>query len=230
MFGLPSERFANYKCHYAYSMDTVIDNSLFKLQFVGYYSRAARIETDTSSLKDLEEYIQGCPGFNPGNAPRREYQSGNNPDYTQRYWIRSPMFINVGDGCARQPPRVDLHPWVLEAGRRSRWYTVNPDRPSVLSLEHGRLRDIRKSSPAALYKGDVVLFTFTASFTVGRGWATQLVPVELVRVLSGGVSSSSVDYSIPVVDRAVRPSLVDGEAITCEYSCLCIGIPIASNR
>lgn len=221
MLGLYSERFANFKCHYAYSMDTVIDSSLFELQFVRWYPRAACVIADPSPLQDLEEYIQGCPGFNPDKVPRREYQSGNNPNYTQRYWIRSPMFINVGDVSARQPPRADLHPWVIEGSRRSRWYTVNPERPSVLSLESGRLRDIRKSSPAALYKGDVVLFTFTTSFTVGRGWATQLVPLEIVRVLSGGISSSSVDYSIPIIDRAVRPSLVDGEAINCGFSCWC---------
>lgn len=123
------------------------------------------------------------------------------------------MFINIGDGAARNMPRAELHPWVVEASRRSRWYLANPDRPSVLALEKGLLRDIRKCTPSVLYKGDVVLFTFTASFTLGRAWATQLVPLEIVRVLGGGTNLSSVDFSVPVVDRALRPSLMDGEAI-----------------
>ncbi|EIW51421.1 uncharacterized protein TRAVEDRAFT_137422 [Trametes versicolor FP-101664 SS1] len=194
--GLPwDRRYANYKCNYAYAMDTTVDKSLFELQL------------------DLEEYIQGCPGFNADGLPRREYQSGNNPEFMQRYWVRSPMFINIGDGAARNMPRAELHPWVVEASRRSRWYLANPDRPSVLALEKGLLRDIRKCTPSVLYKGDVVLFTFTASFTLGRAWATQLVPLEIVRVLGGGTNLSSVDFSVPVVDRALRPSLMDGEAI-----------------
>ncbi|KAI0361338.1 hypothetical protein OH77DRAFT_1443665 [Trametes cingulata] len=192
------ERFANYKCNYAYAIDTSHDKSMFHLQQM------------------LEEYVRYVDGFNPGDLPRREYQTGQDPSLTWRYWMRVPMFIRMNEGETKPPLPSNLHPWVISADRRSRIYRANPARPSVFALEDNRLRDIRKCAPNTLQRGDVILFTFTVSFVVGpSAWYPQILPLEIVRVASANYTSTSdaAEYALPSVDDSVRPGFMDGELI-----------------
>ena len=128
------------------------------------------------------------------------------------------MFVRVKPGVEKPRPPSDLHPWVLDADRRSTQYYANPARPSVFGWDGNRLRDIRKCKPDRLRVGDVVSFTFTVCFLIGTStWWPQFSPLELVRVAEGGntapTASDDIDFSVPVVPATVRRRLVDGEVV-----------------
>ncbi len=164
------------------------------------------------------------PGFNVRNLPRQDWQTGDNPKYMNRYKCRSPMFMRLKDGEPKPPPPPELHPWVIEAHRASDYYSANPVRPQLFSLDGTSLRQVDKNvNPFS--RGDVIAFTFTVSFIVGQDhWAPYLVPLELIRVLAGSPLPSS-DFSIPTVGG--RPALTEGDIIGGEsstevYSVFCL--------
>ena len=165
----------------------------------------------------METYLRGREGFPADDVNRREYQSGNNSDFTNRYRLSAPMFLHHKEGTKKPRTPSHLHRWVLEADRRSRRYRANPARPGVFSWERGRFRDICKCKPNALKPGDVVWFTFTVTFIIGKEWWPEFSPVELVRVYSavdtGDPLSSSRD-EIPIIPRpTIGPSLRDGDVL-----------------
>ncbi|TFK81574.1 hypothetical protein K466DRAFT_578516 [Polyporus arcularius HHB13444] len=197
---LPSERierFATWKCQYAYAFDTAYDKTLFNLQQM------------------LEEYASSLPGFNPTGLPRREYQSGNDLAYTWRYWMRAPMFIRINEGEVRPPPPPHLHPWVIAAEKRSRIYRANPGRPRVFSFDGEVISSIENSDPDLLQRGDIVLVHFVVSIVfTPSAWYTELIPVELVRVVPVlRLTSDALESGPPTIDVAARPALMDGERI-----------------
>ncbi|TFK85002.1 hypothetical protein K466DRAFT_464945, partial [Polyporus arcularius HHB13444] len=159
------EWFATWKCQYAYGFDTAYDKSLFMLQQM------------------LEEHALSIPDFNPSGLPRREYQSGNDPAHTRRYWMRAPMFLRVNEGEIRPPPPPHLHPWVIAAEKRSRIYRANPARPRVFSFDGEVVSSIENSDPDVLQRGDIVMVYFIISIVITpSAWYSELIPVELVRV------------------------------------------------
>lgn len=154
--------------------------------------------------------------FNPDHFGRRDYQSGHDPTFTRRYWMRTPMFLQVNKGEPKPKPAGHLHKWVLEAARRSPAYYANPARPAVLALEDGLLRGIKKATPSELCRGDIVVVTFTISYLVaGSVWYPQFLPLEIVRVgeVPTGDGTDSARYAVPVVDPSLRPLLSDGEVL-----------------
>ncbi|KAH9885290.1 hypothetical protein C8Q73DRAFT_620348, partial [Cubamyces lactineus] len=197
--GVPAERlYANYRCNYAYAFDTTNDKTFFHLQNM------------------LEDYMCTVKDFNPTNLKRRDYQSGQDPNFTKRYWMRTPMFIRMNKGEPKPRTPSYIHEWVVEAERRATVYHANPARPAVLALEDGVVRDIRKCEPDSLTRGDVVVVTFTVSFVVAAAsWFPQLLPIEFVRVGNAPVvdATDAAEYAIPVVDMRMRPILQDGESM-----------------
>ncbi|KAI0349187.1 hypothetical protein OH77DRAFT_1415458 [Trametes cingulata] len=197
------ERYASYRCHYSYVFDTVHDKSFFELQ---------------------QDHICSVKEFNPENRLRRSYQTGQDPNFTKHYWMRTPMFLRINKGDPKPHPPSYLHKWVTAAERRAMVYYANPARPSVMALEEGVIRDIRKCEPDRLVRGDIVVVTFTVSFVLGPAtWFPQILLLELVRVGEGPLSEAvdAAAYAVPVVDARLRPALADGEALEGT-----VGIPI----
>ena len=155
------------------------------------------------------------PGFNSAGLPRREYQSGNDPAYTWRYWMRAPMFLRLNEGEPKPVPPSHLHPWVIAADKRSRIYRANPTRPRVFSLDDQVITSIERSEPNMLQRGDIVMAHFVVSIVfTPSAWFTEVIPVELIRVVPvTRLLSEVVESGPPVIDAATRPALVDGERV-----------------
>lgn len=160
------------------------------------------------------------PGFNPSNLPRREYQSGNDPAYTWRYWMRAPMFLRVNEGEPKPPPPAHLHAWVIAADKRSRIYRANPARPRVFALDGEIIHTIERSDPPLLQRGDVVMAHFVVSIVfTSTAWYTELIPVEMVRVVPVSLLVGDIlESGPPLVDLATRPALMDGERVGGMYT------------
>ncbi len=163
----------------------------------------------------FEEHVVTVPGFNPLGLPRREYQSGNDPAYTWRYWMRAPMFLRVNNGEPKPPPPSHLHQWVIAAEKRSRIYRANPNRPRVFSFDGEVVSNIENSDPDTLRRGDVVMVHFIVSVVVtSTMWYTELIPVEVVRVVPVmRLVSDALESGPPTIDQVTRPALMEGERL-----------------
>lgn len=59
----------------------------------------------------------------------------------------------------------------------------DPDKPSLLSYDNGELVDLCDSDPPQFATGDIIWFSFTATFAIGtRSWGPNFRLMELVRV------------------------------------------------
>ncbi|KAI0709401.1 hypothetical protein C8Q76DRAFT_625601 [Earliella scabrosa] len=192
------ERFANYKCAYAYAFNTVDDVELFELQ------------------KMLDAYMATVPGFNSAEVDRRRWQSGGSNFLNNTFWMTVPMFLRRSEGKKKPPPPTHLHPWVIQAAKRSRQYQANPARPNVRAIEKGKLSDIGQCTPNVLQRGDAVAIRFMVSYVEGfNDWYPQYSLVDVIRVC--GVEPTAVPKKKPVenvlkVSRIVN-YLQDGEIV-----------------
>ena len=148
--------------------------------------------------------------FNEINRPRKEYQISTG-QYTNSYRFHAPLFLRTQGNGEKPPSPEGVHPWLTEATKNLKFLHPNPCPPLVFSYDDGVLHDISGSTASKLSRGDVVWFTFTAGFVVGRTtWGPLFTPLEFVRVASANWDSLG-DYSIPTIDTSYRPSLRAGE-------------------
>ncbi|KAI0710049.1 hypothetical protein C8Q76DRAFT_695180 [Earliella scabrosa] len=189
------EKYASFRCNYTYCLDTKDDSQIFILQ------------------GELDNFVAEVPGFNPTGTMRREWQSGAGFGTTSRFWMKVPMFVRNKDGERKPPAARHLHPWVVNADRKSRAYRANVARPEVYGLTNqGYPVDIRKCENTRLEKGDAVAFSFTVVYVVGgKDWYPQLLPVDLVRVQEhepSAMSYSKNDF-MENMEVMVRPGRLD---------------------
>ena len=101
------------------------------------------------------------------------------------------MFLRTSYGQKRPRAPAYIHPWVVEAEKRSRKYRVNPARPNVRSVEGGRLRDIRDSNPSMLRAGDAVAVRFAVSYLeTEKDYGPQFMLSDIIRLASALTVSS----------------------------------------
>ncbi|KAI0684414.1 hypothetical protein C8Q76DRAFT_636623, partial [Earliella scabrosa] len=198
--GMEGDRkYASFRCNYTYCLDTKDDPSIFILQ------------------GEMDNFVGEVPGFNPTGIMRREWQSGAGFGTTSRFWMKVPMFVRNREGERKLPAARHLHPWVVNADRKSRAYRANIARPEIYGVTtQGNPIDIRKCENSRLEKGDVVAFSFTVVYVVGgKDWYPQLLPVDLVRVKertpsAGGALKTDVVENMEVM---VRPGRLDLAAV-----------------
>ncbi|KAI0706465.1 hypothetical protein C8Q76DRAFT_630050 [Earliella scabrosa] len=192
------EKYAGYKCNYSYAFNTLNDPDLYAYQSA------------------LDTYMKTVPGFNTAELERRTWQSGNSGYSNAVFWMSVPMFVRAEFGKRKPAAPEYLHPWVVQAARRSRRYRPNPARPAVRALDEGRLRDIRQCFPEVLYPGDVVAIRFTVTYTeTEKDWHPGFLLTDVVRVCHGPMSTQAIgDASHEVVSAPValdEGEIVDGE-------------------
>ena len=160
------------------------------------------------------------PGFNLSGVDRRRWQAGGGEYLNNSFWMTVPMFIRKSDGEKKPAPPDHLHPWVLQAAKRSRLYRVNPARPSVRGVQNGKLCEIAKCTPNTLQRGDAVAIRFTVSYFEGMNdWYPQYNLLDVVRVCSAPAVTPAKEKSpeidirpvIRVVDTLYAGEIVDGE-------------------
>ncbi|KAI0745889.1 hypothetical protein C8Q76DRAFT_606929 [Earliella scabrosa] len=195
-----SRRYANWKCAYSYAFNTVEDPDFYLIQ------------------KELEAYMVKVPGFNPGDFDRRPWQSGSLDYSNSIFWMNVPMFIRRKDGERKPKAPTHLHPWVLQAERKSRRYRANPARPAVRAIEQGRLCDISQAKPSILKQGDAVAVRFKIAYIeADRDWYPQFLLTDIVRVCVGKRRASEdsrlyVATSVGDENALENGEIVDGES------------------
>ncbi|KAL6304376.1 hypothetical protein BKA93DRAFT_716610, partial [Sparassis latifolia] len=154
-------------CRFKYTVDMSRDNSLYDLQ------------------KEIENYLQTEPHFNPNKKNHRDWQTSNDPTYNKRYIMTSPTFIRHTPYNVREEKRVSysLHLWIKAGLDKTPGYFANPDRPVALEYRDGRLIDIKKCKPPYLQWGDLIWISFTVLFAIGPSlWAPEFTPIEFIWV------------------------------------------------
>lgn len=171
--------------------------------------------------KALDAYMGKVEGFNPTNLPRRPYLSGKEEKYRSRFWMQTPMFIWKAVDAERPPPLTYLHPWVLEAEKRSKGFRANPDRPRVWMRDGDVTVPVEDREYGPLQKGDIVALSFTVTYHITRSnWFPQFHPADIVVLQM--TEGDPTDYSAPTIDLYSRPppSWVIGDASSSECSFL----------
>ena len=160
-------------------------------------------------------YIKDVRGFNPGGAGRRNWQSGDGLYGNSIFWMTVPMFIRRPEGLKKPAAPGHLHPWVVQAEKRSRRYMANPARPVVRALESGRLRDISQCTPNSLGQGDAVAVRFTVTYVEGdKDWYPQYLVSDVVRVAcSPRVLSGDMGLYVKPDIPSSETQLEEGEII-----------------
>ena len=166
----------------------------------------------------MDAYVATKAGWGV-NRVRREFMSGAEPRFTAKFWMQSPMFLQVASS-AKPPPPSHLHPWVIAADKASYSYRANPRPPVLYGRRDGLPVPIEECQPSHLCSGDVVAVTFTVAYILTeKEWYPQYQPVE-VYVLKQSMQNNLYDTS-PCI-RAPPPtmgtSVVEGASRACEPS------------
>ncbi|KAI0698749.1 hypothetical protein C8Q76DRAFT_633811 [Earliella scabrosa] len=199
-------RFAGLRANYSYAMDTRTDYDLFGMQ------------------SELDLYMQTeVDGFNPRHVVRRTWQSGN-AGSNFRFWFKTPIFLRLKHGEKKPEFPAHLHEEVRVAKRKSRSYRANPARPTLMSVEGGRLKMLQECTPNHFVPGDVLAVTFNVAYIeADKYWYAQFMPVDLVRVRASGSARGCEEGVVDVADvrRAALQvgELVNGKCVLQMHHC-----------
>ncbi|KAI0698734.1 hypothetical protein C8Q76DRAFT_633942 [Earliella scabrosa] len=188
--------YASYRCNYSYAFDTQNDSDFYDLQ------------------KELENYVQTVPGFNPEDLVRRSWQSGGSSFANLVFWMKTPMFLRHPPGERKPRFPKHLHTWVRQAEYKARKYRANPHRPSVRAIEEGRLKSIAQCTPDKLREGDGVAVSFTIKYLEGEtDWYPQYLIIDIVRIALGTPPRTAGATYGAVAGSLGRDELQDGEIV-----------------
>ncbi|KAH9848706.1 hypothetical protein C2E23DRAFT_738930 [Lenzites betulinus] len=190
--GVPDRTEPSTLCQFSYGIDTHRDKTIWKAQ------------------KAFEEYVAGVQGFNKAQKKRRPWQDGTTAEKPNSMFVfNSQVFVKRNQATKHREAHIpyELHDWIkavtVDSPRSE--YFANPDRPALLEPQQGQLCSIKKSSPPAMQKGDLVWMSFSVQFIIGSDtWSTTFVPYEIVRV--GTVAQDLVgepDRPAAIVEAAV---------------------------
>ncbi|OSD06152.1 hypothetical protein PYCCODRAFT_1464820 [Trametes coccinea BRFM310] len=158
----------NYLCQFTYVVNTNRDKHIWIAQ------------------KRFEEHVQRRNGFNKGQKSRRTWQDGRTADNVNSgFAFVSQVFLRRTDSSRAKEERISykLHDWIKAATGPSSQFFANPDRPTLLELCNGELRDLKDSKTPYLRSGDLIWISFGVEFIIGADlWSTNFVPFELIRV------------------------------------------------
>lgn len=120
----------------------------------------------------------------PDPRPRREWQSELDADRAPTYVLSSQVFVRKTAGSRKpKPVKYPLHEWIVSATKENTNFLPNPDRPKTLEPHKDTLKEIAKSNPPVLQRGDFVWISFFVEYIVGnRAWYPAFVPLEIIRV------------------------------------------------
>lgn len=176
----------SWKCEISYAFDTTEDPSLYTVGKV--LLRLYQVCPHLTILpKELENLAETTPDFNSEQKPRRSWQNGKRPSESLRFLMTAPIFVtrtafNHKEGKPFRVP-YKVHPWLLAALAEDTGWIPNPERPTVLAYENDMLVDIQDSKPPYLETGDIIWFSFTVAFVMGKdAWGPEYRLKELVRV------------------------------------------------
>ncbi|PPQ74740.1 hypothetical protein CVT26_005072 [Gymnopilus dilepis] len=190
------QRAPGFKCEITYTIDTTVEDSFY------------------TNLQILEEYIQTIKGFNRENKERSPWQDGTHRD---TYDLTSKLFVRTS--LNTREPTFKPHKWLIDVvnGQKKVEYAINPRRPSYFDLVDKKVVKLEKSKPPRYCAGDIIWFSFKASFYIGNQyWSSALTPVEFVRVARGikyGLNNPEDDDD-EETEGAKKRSLEDGSAIS----------------
>ncbi|KAJ7815295.1 hypothetical protein B0H13DRAFT_1924265 [Mycena leptocephala] len=172
------------------------------------------------SARILEDHATSIKGFNKYKKRRRSWQQGET-DYARRRFIFSARLVirknphNAKDGPAPVPP-YQLHPWIKDAldAQRFQIWMPNPEMPSILDYDEGKLQMLKPTTSQYFKNGDIVWFSFALSFDINaNNWMPEYKPLDFVRVGSLPVSSESrMEYSAADFVGSAYQSLSTGSA------------------
>lgn len=160
------------------------------------------------AVKFMETQVAKVEGFNPTAKPRRNWQNG--VGNISRYTMNSDMFKPKQSWNTSIDTKYTVHNKIRDACEAVQ-LIPNPYRPKLYELVSEtpvKLRDLRKSGTQPYFeKFDIVWFTFSVTFVVqANDWATELSPIECIKVGSVPLDSTRVDYGVSW-DESQRPSL-----------------------
>lgn len=127
--------------------------------------------------------------------------------------MASPMFARKAPrGRMQSLPKYSLHPWVAQVLDGSEMFIANPDRPTCMSFDGGKLAPLSGCKPPKFDKHDIIWVSFTIMYVVGPDlWGPVFRPIDVIRVgrIPGGLSSRIDSSAVPDIDRgALEPGLI----------------------
>jgi len=194
-------------CEITYMMNTEIDDSIFTLMKVKLSKRHFRNLTQSKYSQKLETDIMKNPTFKKWARTRRPWQNGD-PGERSRYTIASKIFTfkpNDNNQSIEDLIPDDTHAWIESACIESAMYIPNPERPSLYELQGTSLVDLYKSGRPKFDAGDIIWMSFNVAFNIFKGsWASEIIPMELVRV--GHLSDELKSHTGLMNVSSYRPS------------------------
>ena len=162
----------------------------------------------------VEDSITRLPNWPWPNNSRREWQDGS---LTWQYVATSKIFKSIHQGAmkTRPTPEADypIHPWIDAATSRYKALVANPWRTRYYQLVDGSITPLRRSENTQIHKalqsGDIVWFSFGLHVRLNdRGWVSEMVPYELIKVTpSHSVWSDESVSNQPEEPKVEAPSI-----------------------
>lgn len=141
----------------------------------------------------MDDFVEKHTSFVTRSKPRRDFMSGREGRFSQKFWMQAPMFLPGTHKSAGRLP-AHLHPWVIAADKASYSFRANPRPPVIYGRKEGISVPIQDCDPNHLCPGDVVSVTFNVVYYLtDKDWHPQYQPVE-VYLLKRADGDGWIDY------------------------------------
>ncbi|KAJ7821149.1 hypothetical protein B0H13DRAFT_2377518 [Mycena leptocephala] len=203
----------------------VAPSGTFEGKIVTYLGRRAETNYAINTRDDasfhtaarmIEDYVTAQEDFNKHKKPRRAWQNGLTEHSLRRFIFASRLVFrkspyNSRDGGSK-PTSYTVHPWILDAVKKSSDWIPNPDMPKIHDYVDGKLVTLEPETSRYFISGDIVWFSFALTFDVnGDNWMPEYKPLDFIRVgRLDDPSDTRREYTIEAEVGAVYKSLTAG--------------------